>query len=369
MFARARALAERGIRVDVAAMRVQEPAAPGVNVHEAPVLRDREAPLQERLGEALSGDPDLIHVHQLDDPALIAALRRTAPVVVSAHGYTACTSGHHHFRPGEECGRAHGPGCIPNLIRCAHTRHPKTLPLRYLGAGRGRTALRQSDLAVSYSRAVDRHLAVNGVAPRAIVPYFPTVSAAPAPARRRGVFFAGRLVAAKGAGVLVRAMRDIDAELIIGGEGRDGPKLRRLAERLGIADRVRFTGWLPDREMAKELACAAVVAMPSVWPEPFGIVAIEALSAGTPVVVSATGGVLDWVQDGVNALAVPPGAVAPLAGALRRLLEDPGYGATLAAEGRAMVASRFSEERHVEVLLGAYAGAAEAWAGSRRAAA
>jgi 1,4-alpha-glucan branching enzyme len=182
------------------------------------------------------------------------------------------------------------------------------------------------------------------------------------------VFFAGRLVAAKGAAVLMRAMRDLDTELVIGGEGRDGPKLRRLAERLGIAGRVRFTGWLSEQEMARELASAAVVAMPSVWPEPFGIVAIEALAAGTPVVVSATGGVLDWVQDGVNALAVAPGAVAPLAAALRRLLEDPAYGEVLAAEGKAMVASRYSEERHVEMLLSAYAVGAEAWSRSPQAA-
>jgi len=192
----------------------------------------------------------------------------------------------HYFRPGQECDRPHGTGCIPNLLLrgCAHTRNPLGLPTQYANATRGLEALRRADLAVSYSTAVDRHLAQNGIASRAIVPYFPTMampSGAPHGKHRR-VVFAGRVVAPKGVDVLIRAARDVDGEFVVCGDGWRLEAMRRLAGRLGVAERVRFTGWLDAARLAEELAGASVVAVPSLWPEPFGLVGIEAHAGRTP---------------------------------------------------------------------------------------
>ena len=96
---------------------------------------------------------------------------------------------------------------------------------------------------------------------------------------RRRVVFAGRLVRPKGVGILIRAARDIDAELVICGTGRELEPLRRLASRLGLARRVSFVGWLSPEQLARELAEASIVAIPSLWPEPFGLVGIEALAS------------------------------------------------------------------------------------------
>src|ERR1035438_6045524 len=155
----ARALADRGLTVSVIAARVEpEDMIPGVQVLERPDLLNADATVERRLGDRVWGSPDVIHLHQVETLSLVDELRRTSPIVISAHGYTACTSGVHYFRPGEECNRPHGPGCIPNLVRCGHTRYPETLPNKYRNATRGLAALRRSDLAVSYSTAVDRHL-------------------------------------------------------------------------------------------------------------------------------------------------------------------------------------------------------------------
>lgn len=362
--ASAAALAARGTAVSVLVARVGEDAeVADVTVHHVPALGDRQAPVDRRLGDALRSAPEVIHVHHVDDPALVAGLRAIAPVVMSVHAYTACTSGHHYFRAGEECSRPHGPGCVLQLPRCAHTRHPKTLPRRYLSATRTRDALALCDLAVSYSSAIDRHLDANGIRSRAVVPLFPTMPAAappPAPPRRR-VLFAGRLLAAKGAAILIRAAREVDAEFLICGAGRDAQALQRLATHTGVAERVRFLGWLGADELAREIAGVTVVAVPSLWPEPFGLVGIEALAAGRPVVASATGGILDWLQDGVNGLAVRPGDPRALAAALRELLDDPQRADLLGAQGRDLVASRYTPARHVQALERAYAGAATAW--------
>jgi glycosyltransferase involved in cell wall biosynthesis len=363
----AEALARAGLQVTAAAARIDEGAqVPGVALHHSPRLFDAAASPAQRLGDALSCDPELIHLHQYEDPEVLGLMRARAPVVISLHSYTACTSGVHYFRPGQECPRAHGPGCVPNLLLrgCAHTRNPRWLPASYRRAGRGREALREADLVVSYSSAIDRHLEANGVRKRRTVPLFTTMTPRTGSGheQRRRVVFAGRIVAPKGLAVLIRALRNVEAELVVCGDGVRLPAMRRLANRLGIAERVRFAGWLGVEELAQELADASLLALPSVWPEPFGLVGIEALAAGRPAVASATGGITDWLRHGVNGLAVPPGDAGALATALEQLLADPARQATMGAAGRELVASSFSRERHVDALREAYATARSNWA-------
>jgi glycosyltransferase involved in cell wall biosynthesis len=363
--ASAAALAERGIDVHAVAARIEADPLPGVTLHHAPDLFREQLSPEQRLGDARALRPSAIHLHQFDDPQVLASLQQIAPVVASVHGYVACTSTVHYFRPGQECTRAHGPGCVPNLaVRgCAHTRDPRTLPPGYRRATASVQALRRADLAISYSSTIDRHLATNGIARRAIVPLFATMRPADASghAQRRRVVFAGRIVTPKGVAVLIRAARGIDAEFVICGDGWQLEAMRKLARKLGVQERVRFTGWLAPEQLARELAEASVVAMPSLWPEPFGLVGIEAHAAGRPVVASATGGVRDWLKDGVSGLLVKPGDPRALAVALEQLLADPARQHEMGEAGRALVAARFTPERHVAALAQAYAQARASW--------
>lgn len=362
--ASAAALAERGTRVSVLVARVEAPPpAAEISLLHSPRLYDRSAGVRERLGPALDCDPALVHLNQLGDPEIVSELRRRCPVVISAHGYLACTSGVHYFGPGEECLRPHGPGCIPRLTRCAHTRKVRVLPGAYATASRELASLQTADLAISYSSAVDRHLAVNGVDRRRVVPYFPTV----APAERsvgqdaRRVLFAGRVVQLKGLMTLIRAMGELDGELIVCGEGRQIPAARHLARRLGIEDRVDFRGWLAPADLAREFADCTLLALPSLWPEPFGIVGIEAFAVARPAVASATGGVGDWLEHEVSGLMVRPGDSTELAGALARLLDDTELAQRMGQAGRRRLQDSFTVEHHLAALGDAYAEAARAW--------
>ncbi len=362
----AAALAARGVEVHaVAALVDRDEAAGGVQVHESPALHDRTAAAAERLAGTLSLGPAAVHLHQFEDPDVAAAIRRAAPLVLSMHGYSACTSGVHYFRPGQECERAHGPGCVPNLLLrgCAHTRNPTWFPRAYREATRAVEVIRQADLAISHSAVIDRHLAANGARRRAIVPLFATLEprAADGHEQRRRVVFAGRIVGAKGLHVLLRAMADVDGELVVCGDGHDRARAQDLAARLGIAGRTSFRGWLAPDELAHELAEASVVAVPSLWPEPFGLIGIEAFGCGRPVVACDTGGVREWLTHGVNGLAVAPGSPQALAAALTELLADPARQARMGEAGRETVAARFTEGAHVEALLAAYAAARSAW--------
>ncbi len=361
-------LARAGTRVEVLVARVEtEERIEGVEVIHSPLLYKTEA-MEPRFGEALAREPEVIHLNQLDDPAVVEFLRGHAPVVLSSHGYLACASSVHYFRAGHGCERAHGPGCVPNLLLrgCAHRWNVTTLPADYRKAGRDLHALRAADMTIGYSHTMDRHLRAAGVSRRRVVPYFPTLDPLPGDGEQsRRVVFAGRLHASKGAATLLEAARELDAELRICGDGVELPRLEELAARLGIAERVSFRGWLAPEGLAREFADAALVAVPSHWPEPFGLVGIEGFATGRPAVGSATGGIPEWLDDGVSGLTVPAGDAAKLAGALGELLGDPVRRHAMGEAGRATVAARYSRAAHLDAVSDAYATARASWERSR----
>jgi D-inositol-3-phosphate glycosyltransferase len=159
----------------------------------------------------------------------------------------------------------------------------------------------------------------------------------------------GRLVRRKGVDEVIEAMRRLPAaELVIaGGEGDGDPdaaRLREHARQMGVADRVHLVGPVSRTDVPALLRSAdAVVCVP--WYEPFGIVPLEAMACGRPVVASAVGGIQDTVVDQVTGLLVPPRRPDALAGALRDLLASPTMGAAYGIAGRDRVLARYGWER------------------------
>jgi glycosyltransferase involved in cell wall biosynthesis len=127
----------------------------------------------------------------------------------------------------------------------------------------------------------------------------------------------------------------------------DGPlraDLGRLSVELSVADQVDFLGWRTRAETVDLLKQAEVLVVPS-RAEPFGIVVLEGMVTGKPVVASAVGGIPEIVEDGRNGLLVPPDDPPALAGALHRVLTDPALAAALGAAGRQTVMTRFTRDR------------------------
>ncbi|MEW6183420.1 MAG: glycosyltransferase family 4 protein [Bacillota bacterium] len=147
------------------------------------------------------------------------------------------------------------------------------------------------------------------------------------------VFYIGRLVREKGVQVLLAAAPEILArhprtKFVIAGKGPYESELRHYADRLGIAHRVYFTGYVDDSTRNALYSWAAVAVFPSLY-EPFGLVALEAMAAKTPVVVADTGGLSEIVHDGIEGLKCPPDNAAALAERVSRLLNDPGLAGAL----------------------------------------
>jgi alpha-maltose-1-phosphate synthase len=110
---------------------------------------------------------------------------------------------------------------------------------------------------------------------------------------------------------------------------------------------------VPRDDVVQLYSHAACFACPSVY-EPFGLINLEAMACGTPVVASAVGGIPEVVVDGETGLLVPPGDPGILAAALGRLLADPARGARLGTAGRRRVEERFSWERIAERTIAVY---------------
>jgi glycosyltransferase involved in cell wall biosynthesis len=136
-------------------------------------------------------------------------------------------------------------------------------------------------------------------------------------------------------------------------EDEEAQRLLALAERFGVADRVRMPGQISRRNMPALLRSADVVVC-TPWYEPFGIVPLEAMACGVPVVAAAVGGLIDTVVDGVTGTLVPPRRPEALACALRDLLADQAARDGFGIAGHDRVHSRYSWDRIAADMLRAY---------------
>jgi D-inositol-3-phosphate glycosyltransferase len=167
--------------------------------------------------------------------------------------------------------------------------------------------------------------------------------------RRPRVLVVGRLVERKGVGNVIEALADVPGvELVIAGgsdrahlaEEPSAARLAAVARRCGVEDRVELVGCMDHDELPRLMRSADLVVC-APWYEPFGIVPLEAMACGRPVLASAVGGLVDTVVDGVTGRHVPPRRPDRLAAAMREMIADPD---ALSAMGRA--ARRRVEERY-----------------------
>jgi glycosyltransferase involved in cell wall biosynthesis len=282
---------------------------------------------------AVTGEPyDLIHAHQaLPDGAVAARLSRDigVPYVVTVHGAD--------VNRGLEGGGA-------TARRIVEVLHGAAAVVAVSGVlARRLCALAALD---------DVHVVHNGV---------PTSLHDMPPAEylpgRRIVMAAGRLVPRKGFEQVLEALahlRDDHPDLrgVISGEGVLRRDLVALAARLGIADRVEFTGRLEHRDLLAMMARADVFALPSA-PEGFGLVHLEAMAQTTPVIGCLDQGPADFIEDGVSGYLVPYGDAGALARAIAAALSDRSHTRALGESAR-RVAAGFTWEENARRMLEIY---------------
>lgn len=173
--------------------------------------------------------------------------------------------------------------------------------------------------------------------------------------------YVGRVVAAKGVPTLIRALAHLPAEATLDVIGHGGEselsEMQELATSVGAGGRVRFSR-AARHEIADRIGAADALVFPSEWPEPFGIVPLEAMACGVPVVATGTGGSGEFLEDEANCLLFAPGDPADLAAALRRLAGDSALRRRL-ARGGTKTASELNMDRYAQELEKLHAQAAQ----------
>jgi glycosyltransferase involved in cell wall biosynthesis len=174
------------------------------------------------------------------------------------------------------------------------------------------------------------------------------------PAAHPLFLFVGRLDREKGVDSLLHAFSGVVSEvpaarLRLAGDGEERAPLERLASSLGVTVSVDFLGRLMPVDVEQELAGAWAAVAPSLWAEPLGLVAAEAIVHGVPVIASATGGLREIVADGRSGLLFPNGDIDALAGCLRAVaVGSATVERVLPPQVVVEVATRHSVLRHVE---------------------
>ena len=174
------------------------------------------------------------------------------------------------------------------------------------------------------------------------------------------ILYVGRLDGAKGLLTLARAMRHLPDEASLEVVGRGDPaipvQMKTVIEEPATRERVHFTS-CPRSELAERYRAADVVVFPSEWDEPFGLVPLEAMACGVPVVATGTGGSGEYLRDGYNCLLFPPGDPIRLATAVERLRSEPGLCHKL-LEGGSETAERYSFRRSADEIEALHVAAA-----------
>lgn len=312
--------------------------------------------------------PDVCFAHNMHDLAAERRLASVARVVKFMHGYFGtCISAlkTQAFPSPQACERTFGAACVALFLprRCGGLSPVILLDqLRWARAQRAQFAL--YDAVVVASAHMRQEFVAGGIPSERVHvnPLFSTVPARVAAGSRPGdvdasrvrVGFLGRMTSLKGGDVLIRAARHAarrlgrPVPLTLIGDGPQRAEWEALAAQLHVP--CTFTGWLHGDARWDLLRDCALVAVPSVWPEPFGLVGLEANSLGVPAIAPAAGGVSEWLRDGVNGVLAPaPLAADTLGDALARTLADPHRLRVLRAGAR-RVAAEMTVTRHVDRL-------------------
>jgi glycosyltransferase involved in cell wall biosynthesis len=360
-------LTGRGARVRLLARDVR--ASAGENLREIP-WADEDGVPSAGAARAVAGEmrrerPDVVVTASVFDTAVLDAVRANAPRwLVRIHDHRAfCPTGDRVYPQFEApCSAAMGAACRgATVVRgCVHGPRPSSFR-RIAQREAVRDRIARADGVLVSSDHMRATAIANGIARKRVAitpPPLPDAAYAAPPAARppsRTLLFASRLTPRKGLrsllGALAKLPPDQRPRLVVAGEGdAEERDARAQAARDGVA--VEWRGKLPAHELRGAIDAADAVAVPSLWPEPFGLVGIEAQARGRPAVAYSVGGIGDWI--GGAGIAVRRGDEQALAAAIRTVMSD-GVWRDFSAAARAR-AEAYRVNAHVERLLDIFQG-------------
>lgn len=308
----------------------------------------------------------LLHVHAR--PTL-KELQGTCPIVYTLHNHSSyCPSGTKYLaRDGRCCDRKMSYfDCVyGHLIDGCGSRRPQTMLHNLQGSFRELEILKKLKIVVAAnSNYVRIQLIENGFPPEQVVtlrlsiqsPAIPTEPLTPEIHQKQRILFVGRITPEKGLDWLLRSLQLTSANirLDIAGEGWAKAQMEQLSRKLGVEDRVAWHGWCSKEKLEMLYRQCFAVVFPSIWPEPAGLITLEAYTHYRPIIASAVGGIPEYIRDGETGILVEPNDSEALARAITCLGSDFNGSRSMGKMGHDWLHEEFSMDTHVKHLQRIY---------------
>ena len=307
-------------------------------------------------------DPDVVLLHKVADVELVKSITQRHPAVRMVHDHDLVCLRRHKYFPlsGRICTRPAGWHCYSNLCFLNKNTAAKGLPVSIQTvAPRKREIQAHGEMRrfIVGSQWMQQELIMNGIPGERISVIHPIpaslAEAQPLPVENQTeILYVGQIIRGKGVDLLLRALARIPQpwHATIVGSGNHLEHCRHLADTLGIARHVKFAGWVSHQDLEDYYTRASFTVVPSRWPEPFGMVGVEAMARGRAVVGFSSGGIPDWLDSGVNGVLTPTGDVEKLADAIGELLVNPEYARALGSRAAQLTSQRFTHARYLEEM-------------------
>ncbi len=323
-------------------------------------------------------------VHNLQTISLEAVIAQVQPTVIyvhkfesiqqvfnaAAHGIRLVRMVHDHdlycprkhkyyFHNHRICTRKAGLACYADLAFLE--RGPQGVRYSSIGAKLQEMRRNQSlDACIVGSSYMRQELIRNGFNERKIHSIPPCVAPIGKPVSplpdTPNILYVGQLIRGKGVDTLLKAQAILKKQLTVPiplhilGTGNDEQRLKSLAVELGLTDSVVFHGWVAHENLVGYYDAASLVVVPSRWPEPFGMVGVEAMLRERPVVASRVGGIVDWLVDGETGFMVDSESPDEFAQKMELLLLDKTLSMAFGKKGREFAEEKFSFEKYMKSL-------------------
>jgi glycosyltransferase involved in cell wall biosynthesis len=307
--------------------------------------------------------PDAVYVHKMADLSVISALVGSGvPLVrmVHDHDIYCMRSYKYNYFTRAICTRPASPYCIFPCLASVVKNSGGGFPLKWVSYAEKKREIalnhrfRRMVVVTTYMRD---ELIQNGFDPGRIEIHAPVPRMGDPNLRsnfgdRNLILYAGQIIRGKGVDALIEALArlDVNFECVILGDGNHKTRCEQLAQKLGLAGRVHFPGFIPQEELKGYYRECSVVALSSLWPEPIATIGLEVMRYALPVVAFDAGGIKDWLLDGHNGFLVPWGDRDRFAARLKQLLLDKPLARQLGENGLKLVSERYDFNQYISDL-------------------
>ena len=310
--------------------------------------------------------PHVVHIHNVRNLGVLKACWETGKAVATTHDYRlVCPASMYYYkRTKSPCTRSSGPGCFRTTVQ-KHCLTPRINHAAYF-YHRTRWFKRKGKKRIHLiapSQGAKNVLQAQGIAGEniAVIPYFcpvkPLIVPRPLPLRPT-ITFMGRLAPNKGYEYFLESLGQLPREVrgVMVGSFTDQTeeKVMQLATLAGVQDRLELHRWATREEVVRLFDETTVFVFPSLWHETLGIVGLEAMARGVPVVASDLGGVREWLKDGENGYLVQPKSSQQIANAVIKLISNKEKLISFGKAGLNRINKKFLASQHIEKLLKVY---------------